>query len=70
MLYRGETPLSPAEVLDYEIERELRQMEDEGLVMEGTGEDGLVVWTKTLRGSRYEPDSEHVLATRVRSGEA
>jgi len=52
MLFRGDTPLSPDEHLDHEIERELTHLQDAGLlVVKAYGPAG-PVWTKTLRGMR------------------
>lgn len=52
MLFRGDTPLSPAEQLDFEIERALTELQDDGLLLAKDPEAGRTVWTKTLRGMR------------------
>lgn len=52
MLYRGDKPLTPEEALDYEYERELRRMLEDGLVMEVVRESGESGWKPTLKGLR------------------
>jgi len=52
MLFRGDTPLTPDERLDYEIECELHRLREDGLLMETLDSSGDSVWIKTLRGAR------------------
>lgn len=52
MLFRGDIPLTPEEALDYEYERELRRMLEDGLVMEVLKDSGESGWKPTLKGLR------------------
>jgi hypothetical protein len=60
MLFRGDTPLTPEEALDYEFGRELQRMLKEGLVMEIIRPSGEPGWKLTLKGLR-EFGSENLL---------
>ena len=52
MLFRGDTPLTPDERLNYEVERALVQLQNDGLLLLKGIDPAGRVWTKTLRGIR------------------
>lgn len=52
MLFRGDTPLSHAEHVEYEIGRALTNLQDDGLLQAKKPAPGMTVWSKTLRGMR------------------
>ncbi|MFD7161363.1 hypothetical protein ACFV9C_42725 [Kribbella sp. NPDC059898] len=49
-LYRGETPMTPEEARDYEIERELDAMCSEGLLLRVVADNEPARYIKTRKG--------------------
>lgn len=50
MLYRGDSPMTSEEALDYEYECVLNRLCEEGLVLRVIDAQGRPAWIKTLRG--------------------